>query len=51
MDWLFQLLFGWWWYGQDGRTKTANTSDNYFLPLLLLGLAVCLVGLFVWAAR
>jgi hypothetical protein len=50
MDWLFQLLFGWWWYGQDGRTKTADAADRYVLPLLLVGVLLVVV-LIVWAAR
>jgi len=48
MDWLLQLLFGWWWYGQDGRTKAANTSETYVLPVLLLIAVVCLIALLVW---
>lgn len=49
MDWLLQLLFGWWWYGQDGRTKTADAADSYVLPLLLLVVGGCLIALVVWA--
>lgn len=51
MDWLLQLLFGWWWHAQDGRTKTADASDRYVLPILLLVAVACLIALVVWAAR
>ena len=51
MNWLIELLFGWWWYGQDGRTKTANAADPYLVPLAVAGAIVCLIGLLVWASR
>ena len=51
MDWLWQLLIGWWWYGRDGRTKTADATDRYVLPVLLLILAGCLVAVAVWATQ
>jgi hypothetical protein len=50
MDWLTQLLFGWWWYGEDGRTKTADAADSYVLPLVLLVCVGCLVALLAYVA-
>ena len=41
LELLFEVLFGWWWYGQDGRTKTANAAD----PLLVLVGVVAVVVL------
>jgi hypothetical protein len=51
MDWLLQLLFGWWWYGQEGRTKSADGADKYVLPVLLLIAGGCLAALILWAVR
>ena len=51
MDWLLQLLFGWWWYGHDGRTKAADAADHYIGPLLLVTLVACLLVLLIFAMR
>ena len=44
---LFNLLGDLWWWGCDGRTKAADASDNYVLPVLLLVGVGCLVALFL----
>ena len=51
MDWLFTLLFGWWWWGKDGQTKTADAFDSYVLPLLAVAIVVCVIVLLVVALR
>ncbi len=51
MDWIFELLFGWWWYAKDGRTKSADATQSYVLPLLILCLLIGLVGMLVWVVR
>jgi len=42
------VLFAWWWYGKDGQTKTANVSDQYVLPVVLVVSVVCLIAMLVW---
>lgn len=42
---LIQPLVCWWWYGMDGRTKTANITDVWLLPLLLACSATALLAL------
>jgi hypothetical protein len=45
---LFDILFSWWWYGKEGRTKTADAADKWVLPVLLFACAaVVVVGLFL----
>ena len=48
MDWLLQVLFYSWWYGGDNRTKAADASDRYIVPLLLLLAAGVLGTLLVY---
>jgi hypothetical protein len=50
VDWLFELLFSWWWWGRDGRTKTADAADNYVMPILIFVAVACLVALLVYLA-
>ena len=53
MDWfsvVIELLFGGWWYGKDGRAKTANAADSYLMPVLMVLLVGCLLGVLVYAA-
>lgn len=40
---LFNVVFSWWWYGQDGRTKTADAADKFVLPVLLVGCAAVVI--------
>jgi hypothetical protein len=43
-----KLLFGWWWFGMDGRTKTANAADRFIMPVLIV-LSLCgLLVLLMW---
>lgn len=51
MDFLFELLFSWWWWGKDGRTKTADAADRWVMPVLLLVCAGCIVALLVFVAK
>jgi hypothetical protein len=49
---LFDVLFSWWWYGQDGRTKTADAADKWLMPVLLVACAaVAVVALVMLAKR
>lgn len=50
MDFLFELLGSWWWWGMDGRTKTPNAAETHVLPLLLLVCVGSLVALLVFLA-
>jgi hypothetical protein len=51
VDWLFNLLMAFWWYGLDGRGKTADAADTYLRPVLMVVCAVCLVGLLMYVGR
>lgn len=51
MEWLIELLFGWWWWGKDGRTKTADAADSYVLPILIVVAVVCLAVLLYFLLR
>lgn len=46
-----KVLFGWWWFGMDGRTKTANGADRFIMPVLIV-LSLCgLLVLLMWKWR
>ena len=45
VDELFGFLGAWWYWGCDGRTKSADAADTYVLPVLLLIGLGCLVAL------
>ena len=42
MDWLLQILLGAWWFGDDGRSKSADAADKYLVPVLA-GFSVCVI--------
>ncbi|HQR42366.1 MAG TPA: hypothetical protein PLX97_06770 [Gemmatales bacterium] len=43
-----QVMFSWWWYVEDGQTKTANAADTYVLPVLVAISLCCLMALLAW---
>jgi hypothetical protein len=46
-----KLLFGWWWFGMDGRTKTANTADRFIMPVLIVLSLGGLLAMLMWQVR
>jgi hypothetical protein len=44
---IHQVLGRWWWYGQDGRTKTAGFCDDWLLPLVV-AVSLSATVVFVW---
>ena len=43
-----KVLFGWWWFCEDGQTKTADFADRYIV-LALVALALgCITALAMW---
>jgi hypothetical protein len=38
------LVSGWWWYGEGGRTKTADAADKWVLPVLMVACAGVVVA-------
>jgi hypothetical protein len=49
---LSNVAFSWWWYGEEGRTKTADAADTWLMPVLLAGcVGVVLTGLVLLVTR
>ena len=45
---LSKVVFGWWWYCEDGQSKAANSSDRYIVPLLVALSVGCCLALVIW---
>ena len=46
-----KLLFGWWWFGKDGQTKTAHGADRFIMPVLIVLSLGGLLVLLMWKWR
>lgn len=51
MDWIFDLLFGWWWYAKGGQEKTAHAAGKFVLPCMIVCLFVGLAFLLLHLMR
>ena len=45
---LSKVVFGWWWFCKDGQSKTANSGDQYIVPILVVLALGCIAVLVTW---